>query len=349
MKTMTAFTTLAASALLAGTASFAVANPLGAERAAIASPRAQASPIARVPAARDKAAQAAREKAEQGETDRIIGGHEAASGAYPFQVALLSAAHLDDSPQSHFDAQFCGGSLIAPGWVLTAAHCLVEDGQAIPPQVVTALIGATALDEGTRHAVAEVIVHPDYSEATLDSDIGLLRLAEETDAPAILMTDDDIEEGAATVIGWGRMDDGYFPSTLMEVEIELTGNDACNAGIKDIYARDLDWILNAYAGRMRYSSDAVSSATREIMAGMGDPLTGNMMCAGVVSGERDACNGDSGGPLFAVIDGKPVQVGIVSWGEGPMDASAACGHANAYGVYTRLANYRDWIAEKTGN
>jgi secreted trypsin-like serine protease len=79
---------------------------------------------------------------------------------------------------------------------------------------------------------------------------------------------------------------------------------------------------------------------------MGDPLTGNMLCAGEADGARDACNGDSGGPLFTMVDGKPVQVGVVSWGEGPIDAEASCGHANAYGIYTRLANYTDWINGK---
>lgn len=335
--------TLAAGALMAGTLmndmpAYAGASPLkdGAD-----APRAGTSPIARVPSARTKAA-------EDGD-DRVFGGREAAKDAYPFQVALLASNALDESPQSQFNAQFCGGSLIAPGWVLTAAHCLVDSGAPIPAGVVTALVGATSLDEGKRHAVAEVIVHPGYSETTLDNDIGLLRLAEDADAPVIAVTDADREDGAATVIGWGRMDNGYFPATLMEAEIELTANAACNAGMKEIYARDLDMILQAYAPRLRYSVAAVSDATKEIVASMSDPLTGNMLCAGTTDGARDACNGDSGGPLFAVEDGKPVQVGIVSWGEGPMDAEAACGHANAYGVYTRLANYRDWVAQKMAN
>ena len=77
---------------------------------------------------------------------------------------------------------------------------------------------------------------------------------------------------------------------------------------------------------------------------MGDPLTGNMICAGETSGERDACNGDSGGPLFVKNGNEVTQLGIVSWGEGPMNEGAACGHENAYGVYTRLGNYKDWIA-----
>jgi secreted trypsin-like serine protease len=107
-------------------------------------------------------------------------------------------------------------------------------------------------------------------------------------------------------------------------------------------------VLHNLAPRMRYSDAAIDEATKAIAATMRDPLTPNMLCAGVQSGARDACNGDSGGPLFTVKDGKPVQVGIVSWGEGPMDEGAACGHANAYGIYTRLAHYTDWVKSKMG-
>jgi secreted trypsin-like serine protease len=77
---------------------------------------------------------------------------------------------------------------------------------------------------------------------------------------------------------------------------------------------------------------------------MSDPLTQNMICADETSGGRDACNGDSGSPLFVKQGEDLIQVGIASWGEGPVDESAACGHANAYGVYTRLINYKDWMA-----
>ena len=151
------------------------------------------------------------------------------------------------------------------------------------------------------------------------------------------------------MIGWGLMENGSFPVNLMEADLELVPNASCNAGIKDIYAKDLNLILTDFSVRMRYSAEGVEAATQAIAATMRDPLTDNMICAGLADGARDACNGDSGGPLFAMIDNEPVQVGIVSWGEGPMDGGAACGHANAYGVYTRLANYKGWIAEKMGN
>jgi secreted trypsin-like serine protease len=304
--------------------------------------RVETSPLSRVTAARTK-------KAESGEGDRVFGGLEADQDEYPFQVALLASHMLDQSPASQLNAQFCGGSLIAPGWVLTAAHCLFDSGAPITPDVVTVLTGATALDQGTRYEVAEVIVHPGYSDMTLDNDIGLLKLATESDAPTIGMVDDNSATGAATVIGWGLMEDGNFPANLMEADIELTDNAACNAGIKDIYASDLATILREFAFRMRYSVDGVNAATQAIAETMRDPLTDNMICAGLADGARDACNGDSGGPLFVTQNGTRTQVGIVSWGEGPMDANAACGHANAYGVYTRLANYRGWIAEHMGN
>jgi secreted trypsin-like serine protease len=71
-----------------------------------------------------------------------------------------------------------------------------------------------------------------------------------------------------------------------------------------------------------------------------------MLCAGIKAGGRDSCYGDSGGPLVATLNGAPLQLGVVSWGEGPADSEVKCGHADVYGVYSRIAAFKDWISSR---
>lgn len=304
---------------------------------------AEIDPLNQVPEARARIV-------EEGEGDRVLGGTEAEKDAWPFQVALLASAWLDNDPRSQFDAQFCGGTLISPEWVLTAAHCITDGGgNRYPAESMTALIGATSLDEGRRVAVVQAIPHEDYSPVTLDNDIALLRLAEAVDAPTVTLADAAIptESGAATVIGWGLTEHGTAPVSLLQAEIGLYPNSACNDGIKTYIKQGLQMTLLREVGFVRLDTAVLEEAMAVLEGGIGDPLTEVMLCAGTPSGQMSSCYGDSGGPLLVSGENGPVQVGVVSWGAGPWDAENQCGHENAYAVYARVSSFTDWIAEKT--
>jgi secreted trypsin-like serine protease len=306
--------------------------------------RPELAPARRVPALRAAVAPPPPGPEASGETPRVFGGRDAAPGSWPHQAALLLSDQLTADPQTQFYAQFCGGSVIAPDLILTAAHCIADEGgHTMPAGGVTVLLGATLLTEGTRHAVAQVIKHPGYDPVRLDNDIALLRLATPTDIPPVRLADATPEDGPVWVTGWGMTEDESFPVAMQEVKVGLQPQAACNIGIKAIYRADIADMLGFAATRMGFTRSAIEAAVDLVATGFADPLTANMLCAGVDEGKRDSCYGDSGGPLVSLEPDGPVQHGIVSWGEGPRDGSAACGHAGAYGVYAKVARYRDWI------
>lgn len=118
-------------------------------------------------------------EADDASATRIYGGRPAKPGAWPAQVGLHSAEHVTDKVESLYQSHFCGGSIIARQWVLTAAHCVVNaDGKAIAPDEVLVRSGSTRIVEGDLRKVVRVIPHEAYDPVLTDNDIALLQLAE---------------------------------------------------------------------------------------------------------------------------------------------------------------------------
>ncbi|XP_034165942.2 serine protease 27-like [Pangasianodon hypophthalmus] len=205
---------------------------------------------------------------------KIVGGGDAALGAWPWQVSIQSGGF-----------HFCGGSLIDENWVLSAAHCF----QRTLPDV-TVNLGMVNLEGSNpnkqQRSVRTTINHPSYNDINNDNDIALLQLAAPVNFTNYIMpvclaaTNSDFPPGTNVwVTGWGAISfSGPYPETLQEVQVPIVNNSAC---------------ANSYGHNI---------------------ITDNMICAGLTEGGKDSCQGDSGGPLVVKVNTTWVQAGIVSSG-----------------------------------
>ena len=248
-----------------------------------------------------------------GFTPRIVGGKKVEIRQIPWQVSLFKT----HATRNGSDILTCGGALITERSVLTASHCLK-----LSSDRYKVIAGRTSSHAGIDQCnmqifdVAEYVKHPNFNSKTLKNDIALLFISSKygqgarwTDyvMPICLPSPNHpsiYEPGTeATVSGWGMLEEeaSYMSSHLQQVSVPIISLRKC----KDSY---------------------------ENLTVIGD----SQFCAGIVEGGKDACSGDSGGPLTVLETKKHIIAGVVSFGMG-------CGRAEYPGVYSKVDFYVPWI------
>ena len=234
---------------------------------------------------------------------KIIGGIPATTDRYPYLVSL-----------TYFGTSICGGSLVAPDMVLTAAHCAGYASAIERGRTDRSVPFNTAQDNFERIEVAYEIKHPGWDVTTVDNDFMLIKLVTNSVSGSLVTLNTDpnvpnLPSEQLTIMGWGDTNsdpDVNEPGiSLLQANVEYVPNDICRAKEGVIGTGDF----------VKYESR----------------LTSNMMCAMDEDGERgdgsdvvdeDTCVGDSGGPMILPPNSgsngsdEDLQVGLVSWGIG---------------------------------
>ncbi|XP_034537557.1 plasminogen activator, urokinase a [Notolabrus celidotus] len=244
---------------------------------------------------------------------KIVGGSFTPIESHPWVAAIYQRR----------GGFLCGGSLIAPCWIVMAAHCFA-DGNDTNIKHLSVYLGKSAINETDTDreqsfTVEKLIIHHKFNDSTFDNDIALLKIKSKSGGCAVRSA------SARTVC-------------LPPLHTQLPAGIQCSVagfGMEKFMA----WHYSQYLKQAEVK--LISRAECESKSYYGNLITKNMFCAGSPDWSNDACKGDSGGPLVCEVSGRMFLYGVVSWGEG-------CAKRNRPGVYTQVTNYNKWIALKTG-
>lgn len=235
---------------------------------------------------------------------KIVGGTAATLGETPWQVALTTG-----TGSNIYNLQFCGGTLINPDWVLTAAHC--TEGKAANTMYVYAGFLDLTNPGNIFSQVDRKREHKSWDSATYSYDFALLRLDVGFDLPSLANVKSAClpsrgvprNVNNAIISGWGSLSSGgSYPTTLQRADVTIWDNSVGQ---------------NAYGSSWTEASFPAS-----------------------VDGSIDSCQGDSGGPLVWLNGDRYEVFGVTSWGRG-------CAQSGFPGVYADVTQVQQWIIDTT--
>ena len=244
---------------------------------------------------------------------QIIDGTYSPQGKLPHIVSIVF-----ESSFMGYEYIGCGGTLIAPQWVLTAAHCVIDEFMIRLGGDKALRVAINRADLGSRYGediiISRVVVHPDYNFVTGDADIALIKLVRPAKSRVVqLATEEEwnrawrIKNVPLQIAGWGlshlKSSDSQS-SVLRESIVQLSTKEQCEV---------------AYPGK----------------------ITPSMFCAGLTRRGEVLCQGDSGSGIFYQFEQQVKQVGVLGWSRG-------CESKTLPGIYTQSALYLKWIGGITG-
>ncbi|KAL9959762.1 hypothetical protein ACROYT_G033117 [Oculina patagonica] len=243
-------------------------------------------------------------------TTRVVGGTDAKPNSWPWQISLRVNVR---GKLYHI----CGGSLISPTHVVTAAHCVVKNAAPSRYKVVAGEHDQT-VEEGAEQVVdvSAVCFHEGFSMQHLRNDIAVLTLSSPValsdKVSTVCLPQGGQQVAAGTkcyITGWGRTIGGGKPANILQQAVmPVADHQTCAAANSDLVPVD-----------------------EQSMVCAGYATAGN-----VISG----CQGDSGGPFVCEENGRFVLHGAVSWG------NPNCEAHSSYTVFARVSSFVDWINHK---